>query len=56
MSKILIVEDESKIARFLTLELEHEGYHVKVAGDGREGLKLFEEWQPDLMILDLIES
>ncbi|MDD3334702.1 MAG: response regulator transcription factor [Eubacteriales bacterium] len=54
MSKILIVEDEAKIARFVTLELEHEGYEVKAAYDGRSGLQLCEEWQPDLLILDLM--
>ena len=54
MSKILIVEDEAKIARFVTLELEHEGYQVKAAYDGRSGLQLCEEWQPDLLILDLM--
>lgn len=54
MSKILIVEDEVKIARFVTLELEHEGYEVKAAHDGRTGLMLCESWQPDLMILDLM--
>lgn len=54
MSKILIVEDEVKIARFVTLELEHEGYQVKAAYDGRSGLQLCQEWQPDLMILDLM--
>lgn len=54
MSKILIIEDEVKIARFVTLELEHEGYEVKSAGDGRTGLQLCEEWQPDLLILDLM--
>ena len=54
MSKILIVEDEVKIARFVTLELEHEGYEVKAAHDGRTGLALCESWQPDLMILDLM--
>lgn len=54
MSKILIVEDEVKIARFVTLELEHEGYEVKAAHDGRMGLQYFEEWQPELMILDLM--
>jgi ActR/RegA family two-component response regulator len=32
---ILIVEDESKIARFLELELKHEGYDVEIAYDGR---------------------
>ena len=54
MSKILIVEDEVKIARFITLELEHEGYEVQSAYDGRTGLALCESWQPDLMILDLM--
>ena len=54
MSKILIVEDEVKIARFVTLELEHEGYEVRAAHDGRTGLAMCETWQPDLMILDLM--
>ncbi|NLV57370.1 MAG: response regulator transcription factor [Clostridiales bacterium] len=54
MSKILIVEDEVKIARFVTLELQHEGYMVEVAHDGRTGLALCESWQPDLLILDLM--
>ena len=54
MSKILIVEDEAKIARFVTLELEHEGYEVKSADNGRTALQLCEEWQPDLMVLDLM--
>ena len=54
MSKILIVEDEVKIARFITLELEHEGYEVQTAHDGRTGLSMCESWQPDLMILDLM--
>ena len=54
MSRILIVEDEVKIARFVTLELQHEGYEVQAAHDGRSGLALCESWQPDLMILDLM--
>lgn len=54
MSKILMVEDEVKIARFVTLELQHEGYEVQVAYDGRAGLQLCESWQPDLLILDLM--
>ncbi|NLO86928.1 MAG: response regulator transcription factor [Clostridiales bacterium] len=54
MSKILIVEDEVKIARFVTLELQHEGYEVAVAHDGRTGLQMCESWQPDLLILDLM--
>ena len=54
MSRILIVEDERKIARFLELELQHEGYEVDTAGDGRTGLEKALSWQPDLMILDLM--
>lgn len=54
MSRILIVEDEKKIARFLELELQHEGYEVAIAGDGRTGLEKALSWQPDLMILDLM--
>mgnify|MGYP002857649339 FL=1 len=38
MSRICIVEDEKKIARFLELEFRHEGYEVVLASDGREGL------------------
>ncbi len=54
MSRILIVEDERKIARFLELELQHEGYEVETAGDGRTGLDRALNWKPDLMILDLM--
>ena len=54
MSRILIVEDEKKIARFLELELTHEGYEVQTAGDGRSGLEQAQSWQPDLLILDLM--
>ena len=54
MHRILIVEDEIKIARFVTLELQHEGYEVEVAHDGRAGLALCESWKPDLVILDLM--
>ncbi|MEG0767699.1 MAG: response regulator transcription factor, partial [Clostridia bacterium] len=54
MQKILIIEDEAKIARFLQLELEHEGYGVRTEGDGRIGLQQVMEWKPDLLILDLM--
>lgn len=52
--RILIIEDEVKIARFLQLELEHEGYVVSQSHDGREGLSLAEEGQFDLIILDIM--
>ena len=41
MSKrILIVEDERNLARFVSLELQHEGYDVVTADNGREGLEM----------------
>ena len=54
MSRILIVEDERKIARFLELELRHEGYEVKCAEDGRTGLEMALSDDTDLVILDLM--
>ena len=54
MATILIVEDEKKIARFLELELKHEGYDVLTAFDGRSGLDTALEKDPDLLILDLM--
>lgn len=52
--KILVVEDESKIARFLELELKHEGYEVVLAFDGRDGLEKALNGDIDLVILDLM--
>ncbi len=49
---ILLVEDEIKLARFIELELQSEGYRVTVAHDGMSGLSLVRESEPDLAILD----
>lgn len=54
MARILIVEDEEKIARFVTLELEHEGYQVEHAADGRTALDLALERDYDLILLDVL--
>lgn len=54
MQKILIVEDEEKIARFVELELKHEGYDVEKAYDGRTGLSLAESGGYDLILLDIM--
>lgn len=54
MAKILIVEDETKIARFLELELKHEGYEVVLAGDGRLGLEKALKDNVDLVVLDIM--
>ncbi len=54
MARILIVEDETKIARFLELELKHEGYEVLLAGDGRVGLEKALKENVDLVVLDIM--
>ena len=54
MSKILIIEDEKNLARFVELELKHEGYETEVHFNGRTGLEaaLAEDW--DAILLDLM--
>ncbi|AOX01718.1 DNA-binding response regulator [Moorena producens PAL-8-15-08-1] len=49
---ILVVEDETKLAQFIELELKYEGYQVSVAYDGLAGLGAARESNPDLVILD----
>lgn len=52
--RILIIEDEEKLARFIELELTFEGYAVEKAGDGRTGLALALEKPFDLIALDVM--
>lgn len=54
MDKILIIEDEEKIARFIQLELIHEGYDVKIEGDGRSGLNTAVSQNFSLILLDVM--
>ena len=54
MARILVVEDEAKIARFVELELSHEGYEVDKAEDGRAGLELALSTDYDLILLDIM--
>lgn len=53
-SKILIIEDEEKLARLVELELSHEGYAVTKACDGISGLELAETGGFDLVLLDIM--
>lgn len=53
-SKILIIEDEEKISRFVELELRHEGYETGKAADGRSGLEEALNGGYDLVILDIM--
>lgn len=52
--RILIVEDEEKLARFIELELTFEGYEVEKAADGRTGLTLAQSKHFDLIALDIM--
>lgn len=51
---ILVVEDEEKLARFVELELEHEGYKVSKAYDGRTALEMAGKEEYDLILLDIM--
>jgi len=52
--RILVVEDEEKIANFIKRGLKEEGYVVDIAGDGEEGLYLALNHSFDLIVLDLM--
>ncbi|WP_456237559.1 response regulator transcription factor [Iocasia frigidifontis] len=52
--RILIIEDEKQIARFMELELTHEGYQVVVEYNGKEGLVSWQESDFSLIILDIM--
>ncbi|MBI3921744.1 MAG: response regulator transcription factor [Armatimonadetes bacterium] len=53
-TKVLIVEDESDIARALSYEFEKEGFLTRLAFDGESALTESRGWQPDVILLDLI--
>ncbi len=53
MPTVLIVDDEPKIARLARDYLEHAGFSVMIAGDGKSGLSAAERERPDLIVLDL---
>ena len=54
MTRILIVEDEQNLARFIELELKHENYLVDIENDGRSGLDRALQHNYDLILLDLM--
>ncbi len=53
MTKILVVDDDQNVQRLLRVTLSQEGYEVLVAGDGPEGLRLWEAESPALILLDV---
>ena len=52
--KILVVEDERHIAEGISLNLELQGYSVKIAETGTSGITLWQSWSPDLIVLDIM--
>lgn len=53
-TKILIVDDDPNISDLLKMYFENEGYDVKIAADGSEGLNFFKMYEPDLVLLDIM--
>ena len=53
-SKILVVDDDPNISDLLKMYFENEGYEVKVANDGAEGINFFKMYEPDLVLLDIM--
>ena len=53
-TKILVIDDDTNITDFLKLQFESEGYKVKTAPNGVEGINYFKIYEPDIVILDLV--
>ena len=53
-TKILIVDDDINICELLSVYLKNEGYEVKTANDGQEGINYFKMYDPDLVLLDIM--
>lgn len=53
-TKLLVIDDDPNICDLLKIYFENEGYEVKTAGDGIEGLSYFKMYEPDLVLLDIM--
>ncbi len=53
-TKILVIDDDANICELLRIFLENEGYKVKSASDGAEGIAAFKAYEPDLVLLDIM--
>jgi DNA-binding response OmpR family regulator len=52
--KAIVVEDDHDLQFLYKLKLEREGFEVRVANNGLEGLEIIESWRPDIVLLDLL--
>lgn len=53
-ARILVVEDQEDVAQLIEVVLETEGYTVAIAKTGPDGLRLSREWNPDLILMDIM--
>ena len=53
-TKILLIDDDADVCDIVKIYLENEGYEVKVASDGNEGISFFKMYDPDLILLDIM--
>ena len=51
--RVLIIEDDKELSRLLQLDLKRAGYEAVIASNGLEGLRLFHDLRPDLVVLDV---
>jgi len=54
MDKILVIEDEKSINRFIRINLEREGFKVACTFSGEEGLEITRQFKPDVLVLDIM--
>lgn len=54
MGKVLIVDDDQNICELLRLYIEKEGYDTRIANDGKAALEVFDEYNPELIMLDIM--
>ena len=53
MNKLLLIDDEADIRRVLSMSLKSDGYEVLTAGSGQEGIKVFKEQKPPIVLTDI---
>jgi CheY-like chemotaxis protein len=53
-ARILVVEDQDDVAQLIEVVLKGEGYTVAIARDGAQGLMMSRDWQPDLILMDIM--
>ena len=53
-TKILVIDDDSGVSESIKTYFENEGYEVKVAQDGSEGVSFFKMYEPDIVLLDIM--